>query len=74
MEQTMLITCELMMSEDEALDLLLEMDGLTDAEMFLLESMESDDSLLTDEMVEVRNGAIQRLMLLQACPPTNSQH
>lgn len=64
---------ELMMSESEAIEALLETDQLSETEMFLLESMYE-----VDEMPEVlwtqAHAANQKVLLMQVLPPTPSLH
>ena len=64
---------EPLMDEDEALELLLEANQLTELELFLLETFWTDEPLSL-ELNRLANQAMQKFLLAQACPPSLSLH
>jgi hypothetical protein len=64
---------EMMMSHDQAIDLLLETDQLSETEMFLLDLFHSAEDV-TPELWTQACQAFRKVLLMQAQPLTPSVH
>ena len=64
---------EMMMSANEAIDLLLEADQLSETEIFLLEAMQMDDAMAPGLLTRAC-AVYRKVQLMQVAPLTDSLH